>query len=450
MRFIFLFVALVSPFCLTAGQSSDDNAMAVVLQNEASDGYVNLDPTLSETTGIVSKAGEDEPQVENCTTEDGFPGLCVKYYLCDQDSKTIIEDGYTIIDVRIGGACAKLLDVCCRRNQINEEPKKVTTTTTVPPIAASTDDKAISPTDLNIPLVFDKKTKTGKCGISNPGINIFGDTPRMSDDDTPLSPDNKVYADFGEYPWMVAVLRRHVEGEKWNKNNYKGGGTLIHPSVVMTVAHNVAGMQPEELKIRAGDWDTNTQDEEYEHQEVNVAKIVVHQNYFRPSLYNDIALLFLERPVVMDSQYPNIALGCLDRRPPPVNATCFSMGWGANNFNNKNVYASVLKKVKLGILDHNDCESKLKKTRLGPLFRLHSSFICAGGEQGVDTCKGDGGSSLVCRIKNSYAVYGMVSWGLSCGNKEVPGVYVNVPSFYDWVTSQVAAEGHDTKTYVIT
>ena len=30
-----------------------------------------------------------------------------------------------------------------------------------------------------------------------------------------------------------------------------------------------------------------------------------------------------------------------------------------------------------------------RKTRLGEYFELHESFICAGGVQGVDTCKGE-------------------------------------------------------------
>ena len=32
-------------------------------------------------------------------------------------------------------------------------------------------------------------------------------------------------------------------------------------------------------------------------------------------------------------------------------------------------------------------------------FRLHSSFLCAGGIPGKDTCKGDGGSPLVCEVR---------------------------------------------------
>lgn len=33
------------------------------------------------------------------------------------------------------------------------------------------------------------------------------------------------------------------------------------------------------------------------------------------------------------------------------------------------------------------CQEILRTTRLGPKFILHDSFICAGGEEGKDTCK---------------------------------------------------------------
>jgi hypothetical protein len=47
-----------------------------------------------------------------------------------------------------------------------------------------------------------------------------------------------------------------------------------------------------------------------------------------------------------------------------------------------------LKEVELPVLSHFDCEQKLKRTRLGPDFVLHSGFVCAGGEEGKDACKG--------------------------------------------------------------
>ena len=50
------------------------------------------------------------------------------------------------------------------------------------------------------------------------------------------------------------------------------------------------------------------------------------------------------------------------------------------------------------LVENNKCEKLLREnTRLGPFFELDSSFICAGGEKDIDTCKGDGGSPLTCR-----------------------------------------------------
>ena len=49
------------------------------------------------------------------------------------------------------------------------------------------------------------------------------------------------------------------------------------------------------------------------------------------------------------------------------------------------------------MVENQECQNLLREnTRLGPFFELDESFLCAGGQKGVDTCKGDGGSPLVC------------------------------------------------------
>jgi hypothetical protein len=50
-------------------------------------------------------------------------------------------------------------------------------------------------------------------------------------------------------------------------------------------------------------------------------------------------------------------------------------------------YQVILKKIDLPVVPREACLQTLRKTRLGPYFKLHESFICAGGTQGKDTCK---------------------------------------------------------------
>ena len=56
----------------------------------------------------------------------------------------------------------------------------------------------------------------------------------------------------------------------------------------------------------------------------------------------------------------------------------------------------------------------LQRTRLGPNFVLHQGFLCAGGEEGKDACKGDGGGPLVCEVNGVSQLAGIVSWGGTC------------------------------------
>ena len=56
------------------------------------------------------------------------------------------------------------------------------------------------------------------------------------------------------------------------------------------------------------------------------------------------------------------------------------------------------------VIDFDDCQDSLRDARrensrrrvLGSRFKLHRSFLCAGGGEETDTCTGDGGSPLVC------------------------------------------------------
>jgi plasma kallikrein len=139
------------------------------------------------------------------------------------------------------------------------------------------------------------------------------------------------------------------------------------------------------LKVRAGEWDTQTKNELFPHSDYDVKDVIVHPEFYKGGLHNNVALLILSAPV---ENQPHIDTVCL----PPQNqafdgSRCFASGWGKDVFGKEGKYQVILKKIELPIVPHGVCQDKFRNTRLGKRFVLHKSFICAGGEPGKDTCK---------------------------------------------------------------
>merc|ERR1712226_864765 len=155
--------------------------------------------------------------------------------------------------------------------------------------------------------------------------------------------------------------------------------------------------------------------------------------FYSGNLYNDIAIIKLDG--FLDFQRnPHISPVCLpDSLAEFSGERCFVSGWGKDAFGGEGSYQHTLKEVDVPVLGHGDCERKLQRTRLGYEFTLHPGFICAGGEEGKDSCKGDGGSPLVCQVGGSWQLAGLVSWGVGCGQRDVPGVYVKVSEYNQWI-----------------
>lgn len=87
-------------------------------------------------------------------------------------------------------------------------------------------------------------------------------------------------------------------------------------------------------------------------------------------------------------------------------------------------------------------------------------MFCAGYLEGnsPDACSGDSGGPLVCedggnlfykilyfilkRINNIevHRLYGIISWGIRCGEANRPGVYVKIAKYVEWIVNIITSE----------
>jgi plasma kallikrein len=188
----------------------------------------------------------------------------VPFYLCKEDGN-INSDGSMIIDARFDGnatvptkTCPSL-QCCCKK--VNTIPE-----TTVP---ANICEDGLK----RAPL---------KCGYRNQK-GLGGKVTSVRNKNSTL------HSQYGEFPWMTAILVEQSVGTK-TQRVYRAGGSLIHPKVVLTAAH-IIGNNTEKLVARAGEWDTQTENEMCEHKDQKVEKVIIHEKFNNVNLQNDLVSL---------------------------------------------------------------------------------------------------------------------------------------------------------------
>lgn len=65
------------------------------------------------------------------------------------------------------------------------------------------------------------------------------------------------------------------------------------------------------------------------------------------------------------------------------------------------------------------------------LYQIHST-------NHKRTQKGDSGSPMARKVNNQTEVIGIVSAGIRCADRKMPGVYTKVNYYLDWIRSEMA------------
>lgn len=139
-----------------------------------------------------------------------------------------------------------------------------------------------------------------------------------------------------------------------------------------------SNLKPEDLTVRAGEWDLKVDQERNPHQDRKVVRMVKHEKYSKGSGWNDVGLVFLDEPFQLQLHINTVCL-------PPQDLTfdeenCKASGWGNNNGRYNNSAVKYL--LRWTARNRSTCPYSLKIGELDfPQARIWD-LVCVGWEGG--------------------------------------------------------------------
>ena len=240
------------------------------------------------------------------------------------------------------------------------------------------------------------------------------------------------------WPWQVVLYIRNKRGNF----SMSCGGSLINPGWVLTAAHCVNSLTPEDYAVIEG---TSHIDSLLKKKGpgrlVLVRRVIRHEDYNDVTKENDVALLELAAPALAKP----VRLSFPENSPlETAGMTATVTGWGTLRSvldgkdaktgeivqpDDPNYFTNDLMQVEIPLVSEEVCKKSYKGAR------IDHRVVCAGlPEGGKDSCQGDSGGPLVANAGgDEFKQIGIVSFGRGCAEKEAYGVYTRVSAFQDWL-----------------
>ncbi|KAM4757095.1 mast cell protease 1A-like [Cyanocitta cristata] len=197
------------------------------------------------------------------------------------------------------------------------------------------------------------------------------------------------------------------------------GGFLIRPDAVLSAAHCVDKEGTMRVTVILGAH--NISDRERSQQKIRVGQWVIHPNYHRVSLKNDIVLLKLKPKARINKYVQPLSLPRSNERVR-VGTKCMVAGWGRTSVTG--LRTKVMQEVELKVQNDEKCQQYRNYQR--------QSMICVGDDYGKKASfLGDSGGPLVCGRK----AHGIVSYGHK--QRLFPEVFTRISYFEPWIREQL-------------
>ncbi|KAL3286005.1 hypothetical protein HHI36_000519 [Cryptolaemus montrouzieri] len=258
-------------------------------------------------------------------------------------------------------------------------------------------------------------------------------------------------AELDEFPWM-ALLNF---GRKNGRQNFLCGGSLISKRYVLTAAHCLRDKEHEGIRkltsIRLGEYNKDSDEDciatadgkeclQTPPIDVGVEEIITHEQYDPEDVdsRNDIALVRLERDVKFTDYIKPICMPVSEseRSKSYAGDSLTVAGWGLTE---NGTSSSIKLKVVVPVKENSDCQNIYRYASKD----ITEKQICAGGEEGKDSCNGDSGGPLMAvsvdeRGDTTWYIAGIVSYGPNepkkpCAFEGWPAVYTRVSKYMGWI-----------------
>ncbi|NXH27150.1 DDN1 protein, partial [Myiagra hebetior] len=197
------------------------------------------------------------------------------------------------------------------------------------------------------------------------------------------------------------------------------GGFLIRPDAVLSAAHCVDKEGTMRVTVILGAH--NIRVRERSQQKIRVRHWVIHPEYSRAGLKNDIVLLKLKPKARITKYVQLVSLPRSNERVTEGEA-CNVSGWGWTSVTG--LRTNVMREVRLKVQNEEKCQQFPDYQR--------QSMICVGDDRGKKASyHGDSGGPLVCGQK----AHGIASHGHK--RRLFPEVFTRISYFEPWIREQL-------------